>query len=62
VVLTGKGIHSFQVLNYIPVHALAIPRVELLGIFPTIETCATQVLVLMVVVLVWNITAGGKKN
>ena len=62
VVLTGKGIHSFQVLNYIPVHALSIPRVELLGIFPTIETCATQVLVLMVVVLVWNITAGGKKS
>ena len=62
VVLTGKGVHSFQVLNYIPVHALAVMRIELIGLFPTIESCAAQILVLIVVLLVWNITTGTKEK
>ncbi len=62
IVLTGKGVHSFQVLNYIPVHALPVMRVELLGIFPTVESCAAQVAVLLIVMLIWNFTIGGKKK
>ncbi len=62
VVLTGKGVHSFQVLNYIPVHALPVMRVELLGIFPTLESCGAQIAVLLIVVLIWNLTIGDKKK
>jgi high-affinity iron transporter len=56
VVLTGKGVHSFQVMSIIPVHGLSILRFELLGIFPTIESFGAQILVLAVVVVMWNIT------
>ena len=56
VVLTGKGVHSFQVMNMLPVHSLPIFRLELLGIFPTIESFGAQVLVLLIVVAMWNLT------
>ncbi|HLP49244.1 MAG TPA: FTR1 family protein [Chitinophagales bacterium] len=62
VVLTGKGVHSFQVLNYIPVHGIPFFRFELLGIFPTLETCVAQVIVLLLVALMWKLTIGGKKK
>jgi len=62
VVLTGKGIHSFQVLNWVSVHSLSIPRFELLGIFPTAESFGAQLLVLVAVVLIWNLTVSSKKK
>lgn len=61
VVLTGKGVHSFQVLNYIPVHGIPMFRIELLGIFPTIETCAAQLAALLLVVFMWRATMGNNK-
>ncbi len=61
VVLTGKGAHSFQVMNMLPVHSLPIPRVELLGVFPTVESVAAQLLILLVVVLMWRATMDTKK-
>ncbi len=62
IVLTGKGVHSFQVLDYIPVHALPVMRIELLGIFPTLESCGAQVIVLSISILIWNLTNGTKKE
>ncbi|MFN8287784.1 MAG: FTR1 family protein [Chitinophagales bacterium] len=59
VVLAGKGIHSFQEIGYVPIHGLSVSRIELLGIFPTVETCLTQLAVLVIVILVWNL-AGRK--
>ena len=61
IVLTGKGVHSFQVLNYIPVHGIPMFRIELLGIFPTIETCAAQLAALLLVVFMWRATMGNSK-
>jgi len=56
VILAGKGVHSFQETGHSPIHGIAfMPRweyLELLGIFPTIETIAAQVLVLGIVVYV----------
>lgn len=60
VVLTGKAVHSFQVINYLPIHGVPIPRIELLGIFPTMETCGAQLAVLLVVAMVWKLTIGKK--
>lgn len=53
VVLTGKGVHSFQEVGYLPVHGIPFIRVELLGVFPTLETCIGQgiMLVLLVVLI-----------
>jgi high-affinity iron transporter len=61
IVLTGKGVHSFQVLNYIPVHGVPMFRFELLGIFPTVETCVAQLFALMLVVVMWRLTISNKK-
>lgn len=51
VVLTGKGIHSFQEIGYLPVHGIPFIRVELLGVFPTLETTIGQGLMLLLLVV-----------
>jgi high-affinity iron transporter len=55
VVLAGKGIHSFQETGNIGIHGFAaLPRIELLGIFPTAETLAAQAIILCVVVYIFR--------
>ncbi|MES2622125.1 MAG: FTR1 family protein, partial [Bacteroidota bacterium] len=62
VILAGKGVHSFQETGLIPIHGIPVPRIELLGIFPTLESCAAQVFVLLVVIVTWQLTVSGKKK
>lgn len=60
VILSGKGIHSFQETGVISVTTPPIaPRFDLLGLYPTWETILTQVAVLITVVILWNY---GKKS
>lgn len=50
VVLLGKAVHAFQEVGVVPMTLLpASLRIELLGIFPTYETFAAQVVGLVVV-------------
>ncbi len=60
VVLAGKGVHSLQEIGHMPIHGLTITRIELLGLFPTLETCLAQLFVLVLVIIVWNLA--GKKT
>ncbi len=60
VVLAGKGVHSLQEIGHMPIHGLTITRIELLGLFPTVETCLAQLFVLVLVIIVWNLA--GKKT
>jgi high-affinity iron transporter len=53
-VLAGKGVHSLQETGHSPIHGIHFMRVELLGIFPTIETCAAQLVILVLLVFIWN--------
>ena len=62
VVLAGKGIHSFQEIGIIPIHGLPIFRIELLGIFPTAESCGAQLLILLSVILIWKVTISAQKK
>ncbi len=62
VVLAGKGIHSLQETGYAPIHGLHVMRLELIGLFPTIETCLAQAAVIVVLVFVWNATGLIKKT
>jgi high-affinity iron transporter len=56
VILAGKGIHSFQETGHASIHGLTfLPRLdimELLGLFPTIETLAAQLAVLALVIYI----------
>ena len=62
VVLAGKGIHSLQETGYAPIHGLHVMRLELIGLFPTVETCLAQGAVIVVLVFVWNATGLLKKT
>jgi high-affinity iron transporter len=54
VVLTGKGFHSLQETGYMSIHELPVPRIELLGVYPTVETTAAQVVIFVLVFIIWN--------
>ena len=51
VVLVGKGVSSLQEAGWVGATPVAFPRVELLGVFPTLETLLAQAVVLLIVVL-----------
>ncbi len=61
IILAGKGIHSFQELGLVSIHGIPVPRIELLGIFPTAETCAVQLAVFIIVAIIWKLTSSAKK-
>jgi high-affinity iron transporter len=62
IILTGKGIHSFQEVGRLPIHGIPMMRAELLGLFPTAESVAAQLAILLLVVLIWNMTVSSKKR
>lgn len=50
VVMAGKGIAALQEAGLLAVSLVGFPRITLLGIYPTLQTLAAQVLVLVVLV------------
>lgn len=51
VILAGKGIMAFQEAGYISVSPVDfVPRVDLLGIYPNLQTISAQLLVLLIVI------------
>ena len=51
VVLAGKGVGALQEAGVIPITPLAIvPRISMLGLFPTVEAVAAQLLALAAIV------------
>ena len=51
VILIGKGVAALQEAGWIGVTPVAFPRVDLLGVLPTAETLAAQVLIIAIVVV-----------
>lgn len=47
VVFVGKGLRSLQEAGVVPIHALGAIRIDVLGVFPTVETTAAQVVLLL---------------
>ncbi|MFT3800197.1 MAG: cytochrome c/FTR1 family iron permease [Burkholderiaceae bacterium] len=56
VVLIGKGAAALQEAGWLSVNPIALPRIELLGIYPTLETAAAQIVVALIAI------AGFAKN
>lgn len=46
VVFAGQGIAALQLTAVLPIHPLPIPSVPALGIYPTLETCVLQVILI----------------
>lgn len=49
-VLTGKGIHAFQEAGWLTSHAIGLPTVEWLGLYPYWETITAQLSVAALIV------------
>jgi high-affinity iron transporter len=60
IILAGKGVHSLQETGHVSIHGLHIFRFELLGIFPTVETCVAQLVVALIIIVIWNTSSGVK--
>ena len=56
VVLAGKGVAALQEAGWLPVSLLHLPRVDLLGVYPTLEGIGAQLVVLAVLLagFAWN--------
>lgn len=56
VVLAGKGIAALQEAGLVDLHPLRLPRIELLGLFPTIEGVTAQMFTIAVLTIgfFWN--------
>jgi high-affinity iron transporter len=50
-VLTGKGVAALQEAGWIGVHPAPLPRIELLGIYPTWQSVSAQLAVALVLVV-----------
>ncbi len=50
VVLIGKGAAALQEAGWLSVNPLALPRIELLGMYPTLETAVAQVVVALIAI------------
>ncbi|MCC6555487.1 MAG: FTR1 family protein, partial [Polyangiaceae bacterium] len=51
VVVAGQGVAALQMAGKVPVHPVGLPSVPALGLFPTVETLAAQLLLLALAVL-----------
>lgn len=62
VILVGKGVIGLQEAGWISVHPIPGPRIELLGILPTVETVLAQVVVLVVALAGFTINYSGARK
>jgi high-affinity iron transporter len=58
VVLAGKGVGALQEAGIVPITPLAgVPRITVLGLFPTVQAVATQALMLAAIVIGFRATS-----
>ncbi len=63
VVLVGKGVAALQEAGWLDVHPITwAPRIEILGIYPTVEGVGVQLLTLVVLVIGFARTSGSKRQ
>ena len=53
VVFIGQGIAALQLTGTAPIHPLPIPSVPALGLHPTVETCAAQLVLITLAAIAW---------
>ncbi|MBL7778257.1 MAG: FTR1 family protein [Chitinophagales bacterium] len=60
IVLAGKGIHSFQEVGWVSITGISFFKLDILGIYPTLESVAAQGLVVAIVLYMLNPFAKSK--
>jgi high-affinity iron transporter len=61
-IFTGKGIAALQEAGQVPLDPINIPSVELLGIYPNIQSAGVQLLLLVAALVVLYISESGKRK
>lgn len=56
VILTGKGVAALQEANWLPMQLVALPRVEWIGFYPTLQGALAQVTCVLILAFafIWN--------
>ncbi|MFY0673492.1 MAG: FTR1 family protein [Bacteroidia bacterium] len=63
IVLVGKGIHAFQEAGYVGISAFPLNiRITLLGLYPTIQSIAAQIAMIILTIGVWQWQNRAKKT
>jgi high-affinity iron transporter len=62
VVLTGKGIAALQEAGVIGVNTVSVPRIELLGLYPTRQSLLAQLAVVIVLALGFGLNAARARS
>lgn len=50
VVLMGKGVAALQKVGYLELTPISIPRIDVLGLYPSVQTVLAQVVILLIIV------------
>ena len=50
VVLIGKGVAALQKVGFLQLTPLSMPRIDVLGVYPSVQTIAAQVAVLLIII------------
>ncbi|MGX0939380.1 high-affinity iron transporter [Cupriavidus metallidurans] len=50
VVLIGKGVAALQKVGFLQVTPISMPRIDVLGVYPSVQTVAAQILILLIIV------------
>ena len=50
VVLIGKGVAALQKVGFLQLTPLSMPRIDVLGVCPSVQTIAAQVAVLLIII------------
>lgn len=64
VVLMGKGVAALQKVGYLELTPIPMPRIDVLGLYPSMQTVLAQVVILMIIVasIVYNIQSQRKSS
>ena len=62
VVLAGKGIAGLQEAGLLHTSPISIPRIDLLGIYPSWQTLSAQFAVLFIIVVVFTINSRSSRQ
>jgi high-affinity iron transporter len=60
VIFAGQGIAALQITAVLPIHPLPLPSVPALGIYPTVETCLIQGI--LIALAIFGVVMTGKKG
>lgn len=64
VVLMGKGVAALQKIGYLEITPITMPRIDVLGVYPSMQTVVAQVLILVIAVasVAYNIQSQRKSG